>query len=66
MLDELRYIAVAHIQAAAMARALTGSGEVPDWFEIRDRFDTALAQPPERVDTEQQALLIAIGLRGVS
>lgn len=64
MVEELRFVAVAHIQAAAMARTLTGAGEVPDWFELRDRFDAALAEPPQRVDAKREALLVAIGLRG--
>jgi len=64
MLGQLERFALAAIQAAATARALGSPAPVPDWAEIRADFDTALAAEPQRVDQAEQAMLVAIGLRG--
>jgi hypothetical protein len=63
MLDQLERLALAFLQAAAIARALGGTAELPNWFEFRDDFDATLAAEPKRVDTKQLAVLQAIGLR---
>jgi hypothetical protein len=64
MLDELHGMVTAMIQAAATARLLGSTVDIPDWWTLREQFDTELAAPPERVDTKQLAMLIAVGLRG--
>lgn len=41
-----------------------GAGQaIPDWDDVRTRFDKALAAGPERVDTDQMVKLRAVGLR---
>lgn len=64
ILDQLERLMTPLIQAAAMARMLGSSADVPDWFEIRADFDRTLAAPPKRIDTKDEAMLVAIGLRG--
>lgn len=62
-LDSLERFAVALTQAALMARMLGSQVEVPQWSEIRQRFDAALAAEPKTIDAAQRDMLEAIGLR---
>lgn len=65
MLEELRQVAMAHIQAQAFVRALGGGGEVPSWWEIRAAFDEALAAAPASVaESKVDVMRMAVGLRG--
>lgn len=64
MVEQLERFYLAAVQAAMLGRALGRGVPVPDWFEIRTNLDTALARPPQRVDTKQQVMLQALGLSG--
>ena len=64
LVDELERIVLALMQAAALARMLGSSVDMPDWSAVRADFDRALADPPKVVDGRDAAMLTAVGLRG--
>lgn len=63
VLEEFARVALAHVQAAAFARALGSSVEVPSWWDMRIRFDETLCAEPEQIDPAKAVMMDALGLR---
>jgi len=65
-LDDLKRQIELATTGALMVRAQGGDAEIPDPDALVAEFNTALAEPPQRLtqaDIDQQVLLVALGLK---
>jgi len=62
VLDRIERRCDAFTQAAAVSRAMGGEAEIPDFDEIRDKFDRWLCEQPAELDPDDAALREALGL----